>query len=196
MQRRADERAAQVPTLVREHLPGYRVHSVALLGEGLDNVVYEINGELMVRFCKAPDPGRRAARADREARLLTVVAGISPLPVPEPRFVAADQGCFAYAKIPGVALLELAPALRPAHAAAIAATLGNLLAALHAIPAGRVAGLVNTDDEPLVQWRQDAWPGRCRPGGASRSRRSCGTRRQQAGTRWRSPTTTSGSSTC
>jgi len=146
MRRQAPDRGAQVSALVREHLPGYRVRSVALLSEGLDNVVYEVNGELMVRFGKAPDPGLRAARADREARLLTVVAGVSPLPVPEPRFVAADRGCFAYAKIPGVPLLELATALRPARAAPLAAALGNLLAALHTIPAGRVAGLVDTDD--------------------------------------------------
>jgi hypothetical protein len=43
-------RAGQVRDLVTAHLPGYRVRSVTLLGEGLDNVVYEVNGELVVRF--------------------------------------------------------------------------------------------------------------------------------------------------
>jgi hypothetical protein len=62
-------RAGEIRGLVTTHLPGYQIRSVALLGEGLDNIVYEVNGELMVRFCKGPDPDQRAARADREARL-------------------------------------------------------------------------------------------------------------------------------
>ena len=45
-----------VRTLVAAHLPGYRVDSVVPLGEGLDNVAYEVNGDLIVRFSRSPIP--------------------------------------------------------------------------------------------------------------------------------------------
>ena len=44
---------------------------------GLDNLAYEVDGELVVR-----------------------VAGCAPLPVPEPGFTDREHGCKAYAKIP------------------------------------------------------------------------------------------------
>ena len=40
------------------------------------------------------------------------VAATSPLPVPVPRFTAADDGCLAYAWLPGVPLLDLPAAFR------------------------------------------------------------------------------------
>jgi aminoglycoside phosphotransferase (APT) family kinase protein len=132
-----------VHEVVAAHLPGYPITSVVRLGGGLDNVAYEVNGELIVRFGKAAD-------ADREARLLTAVRSISPLPVPEPRFT--DAGCLAYPKLPGVPLLDT-PAV---DGVPVAAVLGELLAALHAAPAERMAKLVETDDLPLADWRHEA----------------------------------------
>jgi aminoglycoside phosphotransferase (APT) family kinase protein len=143
-------------TAVAEQLPGYRVDSVALLGEGQENVSYEVNGELIVRFSKETDPARRAAAVDREARLLTAVAGVSPVPVPVPVFALPEHGCLAYGKVPGRPLLELPRAEWTAHGTTIAATLAGLLAALHAVPADRLAGLVDPDDQSLVGWRDEA----------------------------------------
>jgi aminoglycoside phosphotransferase (APT) family kinase protein len=128
-----------IADVVVAHLPGYHVDSVVRIGEGLDNVAYEVNGELIVRFSKKPDP----ALLNREARLLAAVAGISPLPVPEPAFVAAE-GCLAYFKLPGVPLLNLAR--RSDHATSIAAALADLLTAMHAIPVDRWTDLVDVDD--------------------------------------------------
>jgi aminoglycoside phosphotransferase (APT) family kinase protein len=126
------------------HLPGVRIDSAVLLGAGLDHTAYEVNGELIVRFGGEPE---------REARLLAVVAGVSPLPVPEPVFVAAELDCLAYAKLPGTPLLNVP---RSARDASIAATLGEFLAALHALPIARMAGLVDTDDHPLTEWLREA----------------------------------------
>src|SRR4051794_19295109 len=145
-----------VRELVSARLPGYRVTSVVRLGEGLDNVAYEVNGELIARFSKEPDPVRRAARVVREARLLTAVAGFSPVPVPEPAFTAADEGCLAYFKIHGRPLLEAPAAERYAHGEAVAATIGGMLAAIHAPPPDRLTGLVGVDDLPLGQWLREA----------------------------------------
>lgn len=51
-----------------------------LTGEGVDNLAYEVNGELAVRFSKEPDATRRAELVSTEAGLLAAVADISPPP--------------------------------------------------------------------------------------------------------------------
>lgn len=133
----------RVRAVVAAHLPGYRVESVTRLGAGLDNVAYEVNGDLIVRFGTGVD-------ADREARLLTAVGNLSPLPVPVPRFT--DAGCLAYPKLPGVPLLDAAGV----DGVPVAAALGGLLAALHAAPVERMGKLVAADDLPMDEWRREA----------------------------------------
>ncbi len=132
-------------------LPGFAVESVALLGEGLDNVAFEINNDLLVRFSRSPDP----LRTTREVRLLTALRSVSPLPIPEPVFGPGEAGqdCFAYRKLPGVPLLD-APGCEGLDR--IAATLADFLRVLHAVPAEQVRDLVETDDQPLTEWRDDA----------------------------------------
>jgi aminoglycoside phosphotransferase (APT) family kinase protein len=152
MANRGRDRVTDVRSVVVAHLPHYRVDSVVRLGEGLDNLAYEVNGELIVRVSKRPDPARLA----NEARLLAAVAAVSPLPVPEPAFTVAEPGCLAYFKLPGVPLLDLPRHQRSAHGTSIAATLGELLTALHAVPVDRMTDLVATDDLPLAEWRREA----------------------------------------
>lgn len=146
------DRVADVRGIVVACMPGYRVDSVVQLGEGLDNVVYEVNGELIVRFSKEPDP----KRLYQEASLLVAVADVSPLPVPVPTFTLAQQGCMAYFKLPGTPLLDLSRDQRSDHDTAIAALLGELLAALHAVPVDRMIASVGTDQQPLAEWRREA----------------------------------------
>jgi aminoglycoside phosphotransferase (APT) family kinase protein len=137
-------------------VPGLQVRSLVLIGEGMDNLAYEVNGELVVRFSKEPDPTRRADLISSEAALLTAVAQISPLPVPQPLLTDPQQGCWAYAKIPGVSLLNLPLSQRLVHTPAIAAVLGEFLAALHATPVQQMALLVGADQTPLPEWRDEA----------------------------------------
>jgi hypothetical protein len=40
----------EIRAVLTRHLPGYEIRSLAKLGAGLDNVVYEVNGELVVRL--------------------------------------------------------------------------------------------------------------------------------------------------
>src|SRR6185436_14088085 len=117
------DRAADVHRVVAAQLPGYRIESVVLLGEGEDNIAYEVNGELIIRFSKEPDP----APVNDEARLLAAVAGISPLRVPEPIFAVAEQGCLAYVKLRGLPLIDLPAPQLQARSGPIAAALGEFL---------------------------------------------------------------------
>ena len=140
---------AEVRRIIVAHRPGYEVHSIARLGEGLDNVAYEVNGELIVRFSKDP-----ARSLETEARLLAAVAGVCSLPVPEPIFTA--EGCLAYAKLPGLPLLNVSSDQRAQHGSTTATAIGELLTALHELPADPWAGLVDTDDEPLESRLREA----------------------------------------
>ncbi|WP_392961024.1 phosphotransferase family protein [Streptomyces sp. LN245] len=156
MTSRSRDRVADVRSVVVTHMPDCRIESVVPLGGGLDNLAYEVNGELVVRFSKEPDLVRRAALVGHEARVLAAVADISPLPVPEPAFTVAEQGCLAYRKLPGGPLLDMPRHQRSAHGTSIAATLGELLTALHAVPIDRLADLVDTDHQPPAEWRHEA----------------------------------------
>lgn len=138
--------------MVAAHLPDYQVHTVLRIGEGLDNVVYAVNGELIVRTSNEPDP----ARTRQEARLLETVAEVSPLPVPRPVFTDPAQGCLAYMALPGRPLLELPPQQRQTLAVSIAGSLGELLTALHILPVTRVAAVVDQEDVPLAEWVTEA----------------------------------------
>ena len=150
------DRIAAVGRMVAAHLPDARVDTVVQLGEGTDNLAYEVDGELIVRCSKERDAAARAARVDREARLLAAVVASSPLPVPEPSFTAPEQGCLAYRKLPGVPLLDLPQPQRSRHGASVATTLGQLLTALHAMPVEEMTGLAELDDQPLALWREEA----------------------------------------
>ena len=152
----ARSRTEQVPDVVRAALPGFQVRSVVFLGQGLDNLVYEVNGALVVRFSKEPDPTRRAKLISSEVALLAAVADVSTLPVPEPVFTDREHGCWAHAKLPGVPLLGLPPAQRLAQAPAAAAELGRFLAALHAAPARKMARLAGPYEVPMAEWRDEA----------------------------------------
>lgn len=148
--------AAEVRGIVVANARNYQVKSIILLGEGVNHIAYEVNGELIVRFAKEPALALRAARVHQEARLLAAVREISPLPVPILKFIAADQGCLAYAKLPGIPLLDVPHSQRMAHSVSIAATLGGLLARLHATPVDRLASGAVEDDQPLILWRDEA----------------------------------------
>lgn len=149
---RQDAHVAAVRSLLAEHLPRVEVRSVVRLGEGGDNVVLEVNGDLLLRWSKEADPGLRATAVRRDADVLALVAGWSTLPVPEPIVVDVEVGVLAYPKLPGEPLLWLAE-LDPTQ---VAATLGEFLSRLHEVQLDAVAGFVPHDVEPLPAWRDEA----------------------------------------
>ncbi|HEU4948082.1 MAG TPA: aminoglycoside phosphotransferase family protein [Kribbella sp.] len=138
-----------VRRLLASQWPGYRIDEVVLLGSGTDNLAYEVNDELIVRIGTEADP----VRVDREARLLSIVAEVSPLAVPRPAFTVPELGCLAYFKVPGVPLLDV-PHLW--SRTSIPAALGGFLATLHAVPMDRLVGLVEPDVVPPADWLQES----------------------------------------
>ncbi|GIH76460.1 phosphotransferase family protein [Planobispora longispora] len=141
-----------IGALLGDRLPGYEVRSVTRLGEGWDNVAYEVNGELIVRRSKEPDPSLRGESVRREADLLAAVARLSPLPVPEPLFADAEAGVMAYAKLPGVPMSEH----RVADPARLAPVLGAFLSSLHLAPVAEMEKVAERDFEPPQAWLSEA----------------------------------------
>jgi aminoglycoside phosphotransferase (APT) family kinase protein len=125
---------------------------VAKLGEGLDNVVYEVNAELIVRASKEAALDRRSESIRREADLLAAVSELSPLPVPEPIFGDVEAGVLAYFKLPGVPLIDQA-VTDPAR---LTSDLGGFLGRLHRASVQEMEKLVRRDADPLTTWRQEA----------------------------------------
>jgi aminoglycoside phosphotransferase (APT) family kinase protein len=122
------------------------------LGRGTDHVAYLTDGDLVVRCVEGGDP----AGVVREARLLAAVAEISPLAVPKPVRVDPREGCMAYERLPGVPLLEVAPAARAAHAPSVAGAVGGLLRRLNAVALARASELVDVDDFSPGEWLRHA----------------------------------------
>jgi aminoglycoside phosphotransferase (APT) family kinase protein len=142
----------ELRVLLARNLPRYPVGSVARLGAGWDNVVHEVNGELLVRFSRDTDPGRRAATTRREVELLAAVAELSTLPVPEVVFADPEAGALAYHKLPGTSLFDqpvgdLAP---------VATALGGFVSGLQRAPLERMERLVAIDREPMDAWLAEA----------------------------------------
>jgi aminoglycoside phosphotransferase (APT) family kinase protein len=142
----------EIRALLARHMPGYEIMSVTGLGEGLDNAAYEVNGELIVRASKEPDPALRTVATRREADLLAAVGRVSALPVPEPVFADAEAGVIAYSRLPGLPLMDH-PVADPA---CLAPALGRFLGRLHQTPLGEVERLVEWDNYPLSAWLEDA----------------------------------------
>jgi aminoglycoside phosphotransferase (APT) family kinase protein len=145
----------EIRAVLTRHLPGYEIRSLAKLGGGLDNVVYEVNGELVVRLSRQADPATRGDSTRREAELLAAVTELSTLRIPELVFADVEAGALAYAKLPGLPLNEH-PVPEPTR---LAAPLGGFLGRLHRAPLETFEHLAPRDTEPPTTWLDEAEQG-------------------------------------
>ncbi|MBB5790820.1 phosphotransferase family protein [Jiangella mangrovi] len=141
------------------HLPRYDGAPVVPLGAGLDNIAYEVGGDLVLRRAREGTMAERLAAALHEADLLTAVAAVSSLPVPEPVFVDEPTAILAYRMLPG-GPLHLNPVADPG---ALAEPLAAFLSGLHGAGSNQgddggssPAALVEVDDTPAADWLADA----------------------------------------
>lgn len=145
-----------ISAALARHLPRFDGARVVPLGAGLDNLAYEAGGELVLRRAKAGGHDERLAAARHEAALLTAVAAVSSLPVPEPVFVDEPTAILAYRKLPG-APLHLNPVADPGT---LAGPLAEFLSGLHVMPGydgvSSPAALVGFDDTSGEEWLADA----------------------------------------
>ena len=139
-----------VRDVVLLHQPEFTVADVVACGEGQDDVAFDVDGELIVRFRKAADDVTRAALVTAEARLLDEIAGALPVAVPEMVFLDAERGCLAYRKLPGTPLLEQPRASQSAWAEAL-----GIEHVLVEPRTGAVTGIIDWSDAAMVDPAHD-----------------------------------------
>ncbi len=125
--------------LIGAQFPALRGATVEPLAEGWDNTVYVVGGRWAFRF-----PRRAIALpgVEREVAVLSRVARLLPLPVPEPEFVGQPSGRFPWLfwGAPLLAGRELADAgMSDADRVDAAAGVGDFLRVLHGLPIDVVA---------------------------------------------------------
>ena len=101
-------------------------------------------------------PDGEGLDVEQEAALLSLVAQVSPIPVPRVVRVLADAQTLVMERVPGAPLLDSLPELPGPVARSIGAQLGELLAVLDGVPPESVATIVPVEPSPLDEYREDA----------------------------------------
>ena len=126
---------------IGEAFPSLEVRSVRYFAAGWDYELWELNGELLVRF---PMREECAEPLRVESRLLPALAEHVSVALPRPEYVSGGVASFpwpffAYRKLAGLPLVDARPsdeALR-----SIARQMGRFLRELHSFPVERAAAL-------------------------------------------------------
>lgn len=121
---------------------------------GRDHTVIPGEDGTLVR--RRTDPAGEGLDVEQEAALLSLVAQVSPLPVPRVVRVLADSQTLVMERIAGTPLLDALPDLPEQAAWTIGEQLGDLLAVLHRIPPENVAAIVPTESSVLNEYLQEA----------------------------------------
>ena len=139
--------------IIEAQFPQCAPARVTYLGEGYDSTAFDVNGVWVFRFPKRAEVERQLVI---EMRMLPVLAGRAPLPIPafslrgepSPDFPRHFGG---YRRLAGVPGIEMDPARVPFSV--LAPMLGRFLSWLHAFPAGEAArlGVERQPIEPLVE---------------------------------------------
>ena len=140
--------------LIRRDYPQFTITSFALLGEGEDHIAFAVNSGWIFRFAKDEEAARQATRD--EAKLLTLLQSISPLPIPAPRYLSEEHGYIGYKKLVGVPLLRARGQFNLREWPKLPQVIGAFLTALHAVPRERVENYVGEDRSSLEDWREGA----------------------------------------
>ena len=145
--------AALVARIIEAQFPHCAPVRVTFLGEGYDNTAFDVDGAWVFRFPKRVEVEQQLLV---EMRVLPVLAGRAPLPIPawslrgkpSPEFPRHFGG---YRKLAGVPGIEMDPERVPFGV--LAPVLGRFLSWLHAVPAGEAArlGVERLPIEPLVE---------------------------------------------
>jgi len=150
------DRSSEIRRLLEHALPGHAVRSIVQAGEGSDHVAFEVNGELIVRFAKDPDPAGPARQVRAELRVLATVTALSPPAVPEPLLGAEDDGVLVYRKIPGTPLLDLRADLPHLDLGRFGQVIGEFLSRLHRAPVSALEDFAPRERLTSAEWLASA----------------------------------------
>ena len=139
--------------IIEAQFPQFVPARVTFLGEGYDSTAFDVNGAWVFRFPKRGDVERQLLV---EMRILPVLAGRAPLPIPAFSFHGQPSPEFprhfgGYRRLAGVPGIQMDPARVPFSV--LAPMLGRFLSWLHAFPVSEAArlGVERQPIEPLVE---------------------------------------------
>jgi aminoglycoside phosphotransferase (APT) family kinase protein len=132
-------------------LPGLKNSSFVCLGEGEDNIAFEVNSQLVARFTK-----RDAGAVKREAAILDFVQTIAPLSAPKLRYARPNDGFIVYDKLPGVPLVSIAKDVDVKEWPDFASQLGNFLSALNSADAEPIQSYLQVDVDGPEVWLSES----------------------------------------
>jgi aminoglycoside phosphotransferase (APT) family kinase protein len=119
--------------LIDAQFPQLSTQTIEPFGAGMDNAAYLVNARYVFRF-----PRREIAvpLLDRETRILPLLTGHLPVPIPRPEFVGGPSErypwlFYGYERLPGTSACTVS--LSTEDRKALAPQLGSFLRALHAV---------------------------------------------------------------
>lgn len=121
---------------------------------GRDHAVAAGEGGTVVRRRLRPEG--EGLDVKQEAALLSIVAEVSPLPVPRVVQLDPETHTMVMERLPGEPLLSSIADLRTPAARRVGAQLGDLLAALHRLPPDRLRTIVPVEESPVEEYHDDA----------------------------------------
>ena len=133
--------AALVASIVQSQFSELSPATAVYLGEGCDSTAFEVNGLWVFRFPKRAEVERQLAI---ESRVLPVLAGTSPLPLPVFSFLGGPSAAYpyrfaGYRKLPGMPALQVGDRTMPI--ASWAPVMGRFLSWLHQFPVSEALAL-------------------------------------------------------
>jgi aminoglycoside phosphotransferase (APT) family kinase protein len=143
-----DDRLQEIRRLVERVRPGRPPTTITLAGEGLDNIAYDVDSELIVRLHKQPD----RALLRTEARTLKLAATCAPPRVPGPLHADDDLGALVYARLDGVPLLVLGDDIERLDLGRFGAAIGGFLTRLHNLPPATYEAFATQDRPDPRAW--------------------------------------------
>lgn len=142
--------------LLARHLPEAAASRVVELGAGADHRAYICDDTWVVRLSTELDRSRRQAATERDAAILTAVAGRTPLQTPRPSVVLPDEGCLIYRLRPGTPAIGLGRGERARIARRHAPLIAAFLSAVHDIPTDTIDVRVERDGHPPTAYLEEA----------------------------------------
>ncbi|MDQ3099220.1 MAG: aminoglycoside phosphotransferase family protein [bacterium] len=115
--------------LILEYFPAVVVKKITKIGEGLGNIAFEVNNDLIFRF---PKNEKSKEQLGREIPSLKLINKHATLPVPDFIYIAPDNSLVGYKKLIGTALLY-ERSLYP-NWQSFSRQIGRFLTAIHSIP--------------------------------------------------------------
>lgn len=141
--------------MLRENHPELAVRSIRTIGEGWNNIAFEVNGALIFRFLKHINSRRKRMDFEKEKKLLPAIQEKVSVQIPAPKYVGKTY--MGYRKLMGAQLMHVKNRLRPGDWREFARKIAEFMNDTNRISLKLVRSLgVRDDSATLRKWQRDS----------------------------------------